>query len=164
MPDIRPAAEPAPPAVPGSSAPVPVTQPVTAPAKPVHVIEFRVRYCETDQMGVVYHPNYLTYFEMGRVEMLRAAGIAYADLERTGVLLMVVRADVRYRAPARYDEELRLETTLERAGPAKIEHSYRLTRKSDGQLLAEGATTLACVTRAGEVRPIPDEIRRPPGT
>lgn len=124
-----------------------------------HQLEFRVRYCETDQMGVVYHPNYLTYFEMGRVEMLRKAGHAYRDMEEKGILLVVAKAEVKYKAPARYDDELVLETTLERVTMARVDHTYKLFRRHPRLLLAEGATTLACVNRAGEVCPIPEEIR-----
>jgi acyl-CoA thioester hydrolase len=124
------------------------------------VLEFRVRYSETDQMGVVYHPNYLTFFEMGRTEMLRRAGFAYRDIEARGLLMMVVKAEVKYKAPARYDDELVLETTVDRITMARIDHSYKLFRKEPRQLLAEGATTLACVSRTGEIAAVPEEIRR----
>jgi acyl-CoA thioester hydrolase len=144
-------------ATPPSAAPTPSAE----GGKPMHAIEFRVRYCETDQMGVVYHPNYLTYFEMGRIEMLRRGGLAYRDVEAAGILLVVAKAEVRYKAPARYDDELLLETTLERITSARIDHGYKLWRKSPGPktLLAEGNTTLACVNRAGELQAIPESIR-----
>lgn len=124
-------------------------------------IEFRVRYAETDQMGFVHHANYLVYFEMGRVELLRARGLSYRDLESQGYLLVVVKATVRYHKPARYDDVLRLRTTVTRVTAARIDHRYELYRGEE--LLAEGETTLACVDRAGKVQRIPD-ILRPPTT
>jgi acyl-CoA thioester hydrolase len=124
-----------------------------------HTLEFRVRYPEVDAMGVVHHSRYLQYFEMGRVEMLRAAGHCYADLEAAGVFFAVTRAEVRYRAPARYDDLLTLTTLRERQTTVRIDHSYVL-RRGD-VVLAEGATTIACVDRHGRVRPIPAELAGP---
>ncbi len=120
-------------------------------------IEFRVRYAETDQMGFVHHANYLVYFEMGRVELLRARGMSYRDLEAQGYLLVVVKAHVRYLKPARYDDLLRLRTEVTRVTSARIDHRYQLFR--DGELLAEGETTLACVDRDGNVQRIPEVLR-----
>ena len=120
-------------------------------------IEFRVRYAETDQMGFVHHANYLVYFEMGRVELLRARGMSYRDLEAEGYLLVVVKAHVRYFKPARYDDLLRLRTEVTRVTSARIDHRYQLFR--DGELLAEGETTLACVDRDGNVQRIPEVLR-----
>ncbi len=122
-------------------------------------IEFRVRYAETDQMGFVHHANYLVYFEMGRVELLRARGLSYRDLEAQGFLLVVVKATVRYHKPARYDDLLRLRTTVTRVTAARIDHSYKLYRGDE--LLAEGETTLACVDRQGRVQRVPDFLREP---
>lgn len=122
-----------------------------------HQIDIRVRYPEVDAMGYLHHSRFLQYFEMGRVELLRAMGHAYADLERAGIFFVVTRAEVRYRAPARYDEVLRLTTTIKRQTLVRIDHTYRLER--DGLLLAEGETTIACVDRQGEVRPIPELMR-----
>jgi acyl-CoA thioester hydrolase len=118
-----------------------------------HEIQFRVRYAETDQMGFVHHANYLVYFEMGRVELLRSKGLSYRDLEAEGFLLVVVQASCKYYRPARYDDLLTLRTRVVRVTPARIEHHYQLFR--DGELLAEGQTTLACVDRAGNVQRIP---------
>ncbi len=120
-------------------------------------IEFRVRYAETDQMGFVHHANYLVYFEMGRVELLRARGLSYRDLEEAGYLLVVVKARIRYVKPARYDDLLRLRTTVTRATAARIDHHYELYRGDE--LLAEGDTTLACVDRNGNVQRIPEVLR-----
>lgn len=121
-----------------------------------HEIEVRVRYPECDPMGVVHHTVYPVWFEMGRTEMLRAAGGNYRDLEAAGVFLAVVRLESRYRRPARYDDLLRVRTTLRAAGPVKIEHTYEVFR--GGELLAEGSTTLACLDHEGRARPIPDSL------
>lgn len=104
-------------------------------------------------MGFLHHSRYLQYFEMGRVELLRANGFAYAELERQGVLFVVVKAAVQYKQPARYDELLTLRTTVARQTSVRIDHTYELSRH--GVLIAEGATTIACVDRAGELQAIP---------
>lgn len=122
-----------------------------------HTITIRVRYCECDPMGVVHHSVHAVWFEMGRTELLRAGGGRYRDLETAGVFLVVVDLAVRYRRPARYDDELALTTTLDSVGHVKIVHRYELRRDAD--LIATGSTTLVCVDRAGEVRPVPEEIR-----
>jgi acyl-CoA thioester hydrolase len=109
-----------------------------------HTVTVRVRYGETDQMGVVYHPNYLLYFETGRTELLRAAGVAYSELEKSGVFLVVTEASCTYRSAARYDEELKVATRVDHVGKATIGFSYRVLGPS-GTLLAEGRTVLASV-------------------
>src|SRR5271170_3287412 len=116
-------------------------------------IQIRVRYAETDRMGLLHHANYLVYFEQGRTELLRSQGIAYRDLEDEGFLLVLTRVQVRYRSPARYDELLTLRTTVVRTTLVKIEHRYELLR--DGLLLAEGETTLGCIDRTGRVQALP---------
>jgi len=121
-------------------------------------ITVRVRYNECDPMGVAHHTIYPVWFEMGRTELLRATGLNYRDLEAQDFLLAVVKLDVRYKAPARYDDELTLETTLQRAGHVKIEHSYKLFRSN--VLIATASTTLACIDRAGRPQPIPDALQR----
>jgi acyl-CoA thioester hydrolase len=127
-----------------------------APAMTSHTIAIRVRYPEVDAMGYLHHSRYFQYFEMGRVELLRAAGHTYAELEREGCFFVVVKAECKYKAPARYDEELTLTTTIARHTPVRIDHTYQLTR---GQtLLAEAATTIACVGRDGQLRPIPERL------
>lgn len=122
-------------------------------------IHIRVRYAETDRMGFLHHANYLVYFEQGRTELLRNQGIAYRDLEDQGFLLVLTRAQVRYRAPARYDDHLTLRTILVRTTHVKIEHRYELLR--DGLLLAEGETTLACIDRNGKVQALPELLKMP---
>jgi acyl-CoA thioester hydrolase len=122
-------------------------------------ITIRVRYAETDRMGLLHHANYPIYFEQGRTELLRTLGFTYRDLEDQGFLLVLARLDVRYRVPARYDDLLTLETRVIRTTAVRIEHGYRVLR--DGQLLAEGTTTLACVDRDGRLQAIPEFLRLP---
>jgi acyl-CoA thioester hydrolase len=121
-----------------------------------HGIDIRVRYPEVDAMGYLHHSRYLQYFEMGRVELLRHLGHSYADLERRGVFFVVVRAEIRYRAPARYDDELRLITRLVRQTHVRYDHEYELKRRE--RVLATGATTIACVDREGQIIQIPEEL------
>jgi len=117
----------------------------------------RVRYGETDQMGVVYHSNYFLYFEMGRTDLLRAAGLAYADLERRGLYLVVTEASCRYRSAARYDEILRIETRVAGLGKASVRFEYAV-RAEDGRLVAEGGTDLASVDAGKKPVRLPPEV------
>jgi acyl-CoA thioester hydrolase len=117
-------------------------------------IPIRVRYYEADPMGYLHHSEYVKYFEMGRIELLRAGGFSYAELERDGVFFVVARLEVRYRALAKFDDELTLTTTLVRTGPVKLDHRYEL--KKGEQLLAEATTTIACVGSDGQLRAIPE--------
>lgn len=121
-------------------------------------IELRVRYAETDQMGVVHHSHYATYFELGRTELLRQCGFSYRDMERAGSYFVVARLDIRYLAPAAYDDVLRLVTTTAKLTRARIEHDYHLYRKHDNLLVTKGHTVLACVDDQGRVVPIPDSF------
>lgn len=120
-------------------------------------IAIRVRYAETDRMGLLHHANYLVYFEQGRTELLREQGLSYRDLEDQGFLLVLTKLQVRYRLPARYDDLLALRTTIVRTTLVKIEHRYDLFRH--GILLAEGETTLACIDREGKVQPLPSALQ-----
>ena len=124
-------------------------------------IEIRVRYAEVDAMGAVHHSRYWVWFEMGRTELLRSHGIAYADLEREGVFFVVAKCAAKFAAPARYDDVLVLHTEITRMGAARIDHAYQLRRNADGAVLATAETTLACVDRAGRIIPIPDDMRAP---
>ncbi len=124
-----------------------------------HTITIRVRYPEVDAMGYLHHSRYFQYFEMGRIELLRSLGHSYADMERDGVLFVVAKVDCRYRAPARYDEELTLATRVVRQTHVRIDHAYELRRGET--LLAEATTTIACVGRDGQIRQIPESLRRP---
>lgn len=122
-----------------------------------HEIEIRVRYAETDRMGLLHHANYFVYFEQGRTELLRTRGLAYRDIEDAGHLLVIVDLGCKYRRPARYDDLLTLRTTVERVTHVKIVHRYQLLR--DGELLAEGHSTVACVDREGRPQPLPELLR-----
>jgi acyl-CoA thioester hydrolase len=122
-------------------------------------IELRVRYAEVDQMGAVHHSRYWVYFEMGRTELLRRQGVAYADLEREGVLFVVAKCSAKFLAAARYDDLLTLTTRIVRMGAARIDHEYELRRTAGGQLLCTAQTTLACLDRSGQIAAIPDNIR-----
>ena len=121
-----------------------------------HTIPIVPRYAETDKAGVIHHSVYPVWFEMGRTELLRANGIAYKDLEQAGVLFVVARLCIKYRRPAMYDQELLLETHCSAVTAGKVEHSYRLTRSSDSELLAEGSSVLAHVNAEGKIRRIPE--------
>lgn len=118
-----------------------------------HEITIRVRYQETDAQARVHHANYITYFEQGRVELLRAAGFSYKRLEEEGILLVVSEVECRYYLPAEYDDLLRLVTTTVRAKGARVEHHYQLFR--DEELVVEGRSVVACIDRHGRVRRLP---------
>jgi acyl-CoA thioester hydrolase len=126
-----------------------------------HQITIRVRYPETDAMGVLHHSRFFQYFEMGRVELLRASGYSYAELEMAGILFVVVKVECKFKAPARYDEELTLTTRVVRQTHVRIDHEYELRR---GQtLLAQASSTIACVDRQGQLQEIPDRLIKPVG-
>lgn len=117
-----------------------------------HEIKLRVRYAETDQMGVVYHGNYAQYFEMGRVEWLRNQGVSYKELEQSGVMLPVVSLSMNYKKPALYDDELTVTTILKFLGGVKIEFDYEITNQN-GELLTTANSVLVFVDMATK-RPI----------
>lgn len=101
----------------------------------------RVRYCETDQMAIVYYSNYFIWMELGRVEWCRAAGIRYRDMEaEDGILLAVAEAQCRYSRPARYDDEVLVETSVRQAHSRMVTFEYRMKRAEDGAVLATGFT------------------------
>lgn len=108
-------------------------------------------------MGYLHHSIYLQYFEIGRVELLRSLGFSYAELERRGIFFVVVKADVRYKSPARYDEELTLTTRIDKRTFVRYDHSYELRRGET--VIAVATTTIACVDRDGHVIQIPAEMR-----
>jgi acyl-CoA thioester hydrolase len=109
-----------------------------------HQIQIRVRYSETDQMGVVYHGNYAQYFEIGRVEWLRNKGISYKWMEENGIMLPVVSLTMNYRKPAHYDELLTLKTILKNKTSVKIEFDYELYNEN-AELLTTGNSILVFV-------------------
>ncbi|MFO0927304.1 MAG: thioesterase family protein [Gemmataceae bacterium] len=123
-------------------------------------IQIRVRYAETDRMGLLHHANYLVYLEQARIELLRSMGVSYKDLEDQGYLLVLTRAEVRYRKPARYDDLLTVRTFVERTTAVRIDHRYEVL--CDGHLLADAATTLACIDRDGRPQGLPEFLRGEP--
>lgn len=123
------------------------------------VSELRVRYAETDQMGVVYHANYLVWCEIGRTDFIRHAGRSYADLEREGVLLAVSDASLRFHASARYDDPIRVHTTMTTVGSRGMSFAYRVVRADTGALLVSAATTLVSINRDGKLCALPREVR-----
>ncbi len=120
-------------------------------------IEIRVRYAETDRMGLLHHANYVVYFEQGRTELLRKRGLTYRAMEDAGHLLVIVEMGCKFKKPAYYDDLLTLRTIVERVTHVKIVHRFEVCR--DGVLLAEGHTTLACVDREGRPQALPDTLR-----
>ena len=125
---------------------------------PRFTTQVRVRYAETDAAGVVYHGNYLTYFEVVRVELLRALGRPITSIEAQGVLLPVVEARLKYLRPARLDDLLKVSASVESVGPASFAFDYEATR--DGPLLVSGWTRLAvCERDTGRAMPMPSWLR-----
>jgi acyl-CoA thioester hydrolase len=120
-------------------------------------IQIRVRYAETDRMGLLHHANYLVYFEQGRTELLRAQGWSYKDLEDQGFLLVLTKIEVRYRRPVHYDDLLTVRTMVVRTTAVRIDHRYEVLR--GGVLVAEGSSTLACVDREGNPQALPEFLR-----
>ena len=120
----------------------------------VHETEIRVRYQETDGQRRVHHANFLTYFEIGRTEMLRARGATYRQFEDEGLLLVVSEASCSSRAAAEYDDLLVVKTYVEKVGGASITHTYEVVR--DRVIIASGRTVVVCVDREGRVRRLPD--------
>ena len=112
---------------------------------------YRVIYGDTDNMGVAYYANYLRWFEIGRTEMFRDLGLTYREVEQKGIFLPVSEAHCKYLAPAHYDDVLVIETTLDTTFRAGMKMDYRVLRKADGSLLAEGFTRHAYLNRDGKV-------------
>ena len=112
-------------------------------------VRFRVRYAETDAMGIVHHSRYLPWFEMGRTEFMRAHGYTYRELEARGVMLAVIEVHVRYRAPAGYDDPILLQAWLAEFGRVKVRFGYRVYNEDTGRLLVEGETLHAFIGRSG---------------
>jgi acyl-CoA thioester hydrolase len=127
--------------------------------KTPQTIDIRVRYAETDKMGVVYHANYFMWFEIGRCELLRAIGRSYRQMESEGVGLPVIEAHCEYRSPARYDDELQVRTTGRLLSPARVEFAYEIVRPCDGTVNATGRTVHAAVDTKGRPCRLPDYIR-----
>ncbi len=128
-----------------------------------HSIEIRVSYNETDGQGRVHHAQYLNYFERGRVELLRAMGYSYKDFETTGLMLVVTELNVRYLGAAEFDDLLTIESRVIQAKGVRIEHGYRIFRRTDPQSnpteIVQANSVIACIDREGKVRRLPDYLR-----
>jgi acyl-CoA thioester hydrolase len=131
--------------------------PAIDPAKSTTTSTLRVRFCETDLMGIVHHATYLVYFEAGRVEWLRRRGITYADWTDRGMQVPVATAELQYRAPSRFDDVLAIETTLTKVRAVSLDFTYRILREET--LIATGFTRLACIDASSKLLRISDEVR-----
>lgn len=120
--------------------------------------EIRVRYAETDQMGVAYYANYLVWFEVGRSEFCRAKGFQYADLEALGYRLVVSEVHCKYRNSARYDETILIRTRLKRLNKRMITFGYRVLRENSQEVIAEGETQHICVDANGRTKSLPEKF------
>jgi len=129
---------------------------VTAPPVTSRV---RVRYAETDQMGIVYYANYFVWFEVGRTDLLRHAGWSYREIETDGIVLPVVEAHCEYRQSARYDDELEIKTTGAQLSSVRVRFDYEVVRTSDVAVLAAGHTVHASLDRTGKPQRLPERIR-----
>jgi acyl-CoA thioester hydrolase len=126
-----------------------------------HVTRVRARYGETDQAGVVYHATYLSWFEVGRTELMREAGQSYADFELDRSLrLTVVEAHLNYHVPGRYDEPVRIESWIEEMRRVRFTVRHRITSEERGCVLATGHIVLACVAFDGRICAVPEDVRR----
>jgi acyl-CoA thioester hydrolase len=123
-----------------------------------HSVEFRVRYAETDQMQVVYHSNYLIWCEIGRTEFIRALGTPYAELERQNVALAVVEASLRFHAAARYDNLIRVTTTISDVRSRTLTFDYVITNAETGERFVTASTKLASLTRDSRLTKMPDSL------
>jgi len=121
-----------------------------------HDTQVRVRYSETDAMGLLHHANYITFFEIARTELFRAGGGDYRALEERGYFLVVAKVECNYKRPARYDDRLTLRARLQKWTPAKLQHEYEVRRGDE--LIATGSSVLACVDKNGEVQRITPEL------
>jgi acyl-CoA thioester hydrolase len=119
----------------------------------------RVRYAETDKMGVVYYANYFVYFEVGRTDLLRDAGWSYRDMETEGIGLPVIEAHCEYRLSARYDDELEIRTTGSLLSPVRVAFDYEVVRSIDAATIATGRTTHASLDREGRPCRLPDRVK-----
>jgi acyl-CoA thioester hydrolase len=123
------------------------------------IVELRVRYAETDQMGVVYYANYLVWCEIGRTGLIRELGMSYAEIEASGFLLAVSEANIRYHAPARYDERIHVETTISDVRSRTVTFEYSIRNADTDARLVSARTTLVCLDRAGRSVAMPPRVR-----
>ena len=122
--------------------------------------ELRVRYAETDQMGVVYYANYLVWCEIGRTTLIRELGTSYAEIEAGGVLLAVAEANVRYHAPARYDDRIRVDTSISDLRSRTVTFEYSIRNADTDARLVSATTTLVCLDGDGRAIAIPTHVRQ----
>ena len=125
----------------------------------VHRTQVRVTYAETDAMGMVYYAHYLRWLEVGRTELMRSLDVAYKEMEDRGTFLPVSEVFCKYHVPARYDDILIIETTVDFLKRASIQFSYRILRESDETLLITGSTLHAFVDREGKIVKVPSALR-----
>ena len=121
-------------------------------------VDIRVRYAETDQMGVAYYANYRVWFEVGRSEFCRERGFRYADLEALGYKLVVSDVNCRYRNSARYDETVIVRTRLKGANKRMVTFGYQILRKAEEEVIAEGETRHICVDSKGKTKSLPEKF------
>ena len=126
---------------------------------PTSVTALRVRYAETDQMGVVYYANYFVWFEVGRTDLLRQSGWNYRDMETEGFGLPVIEAQCTYKQSARYDDDIDVRTSGEMLSPVRMQFNYEIVRASDGTTLATGSTVHATLDRAGKPCRLPPRVQ-----
>jgi acyl-CoA thioester hydrolase len=119
----------------------------------------RVRYAETDQMGVVYHTNYLVWFEVARTDLLRNAGWTYREMEAEGFFLPVIEVECQYHQPAKYDDDVDIRTTGALLSPARLKFEYEAVRAADGVVLASGHTIHVVLDRTGRPCRLPERVR-----
>ena len=126
---------------------------------PPSISRVRVRYAETDQMGVVYYANYLVWFEIGRTDLLRQTGWSYREMEVDGYSLPVIDAQCAYKASAKYDDEIEVRTSGGMVSPVRVKFSYEVVRAADRTLLATGSTVHATLDRDGKPCRLPERVR-----
>jgi len=126
---------------------------------PQSITTLRVRYAETDQMGVVYYANYLVWFEVARADLLRSLGWTYREMEATGVFLPVIEAHCEYRRPARYDEQIEVRTEGRLCSPVRMEFTYDVVLAMSNETAAIGRTVHAALGRDGRPCRLPDRVR-----
>ena len=126
---------------------------------PSSVSTLRVRYAETDKMGVVYYANYLVWFEVARADLLRSLGWTYREMEIAGISLPVIEAHCQYLRPARYDDEIDVKTEGRMLSPVRMEFQYQVVRRIDQTIAAEGKTVHASVDAAGKPCRLPERVR-----
>jgi len=131
---------------------------MSAPTQAARHTRVRVRYADTDKMGVVYYANYFVWFEVGRSEWLRSSGWTYREMEHEGLSLPVLEAHCEYRQPARYDDELDVGARASRLSPARLRFDYEIRRVADEALLAHGHTIHAAVDPDGRPRRLPAQV------